>query len=263
MPDHSSFRSSALARAPLLLPAPRRQWRAPDSVLGRLCAGTDPAGQLHPVFAGRQAFNGPVYAMLRLRLEPRLCLDCREGWYFNALNTAERLEMEGRYWRCSIPVRRSLDGAGRTAAIGISTVVAWPEGRGWKALAAPLRAKAMPHRAGLLHVVPSGMFAPPYSVVANVRRELREELGLELAPRQLRLTGVAVHALNQRPEICTLLLLRRRPAVQLNEEFARRVAEAPLRPGLALGDLRGFFAPGAAALVLAARMLGAAAAEEL
>lgn len=121
----------------------------------------------------------------------------------------------------------------------------------------------MPHRAGLLHVVPSGMFAPPYSVVENVRRELREELGIELAPRLLRLTGVAVHALNQRPEICTLLLLRRRPAVKLNEEFAPRVAEVPLRPGLALGDLGGFFAPGAAALVLAARLLGAGAAEEL
>jgi ADP-ribose pyrophosphatase YjhB (NUDIX family) len=250
-------------RAPLLFPAPRRQWRAPESVLGLLCGGRDAAGEVHPLFAGRQAFNGPVYAMLRLRVEPRLCLDCREGWYFDSLNTAERLEMEGRYWRCSIPARRSLDGSGRTAAIGISTVVAWPEGRGWKTLAAPLGAKAMPHRAGLLHVVPSGMFAPPYSVVENVRRELREELGLELAARQLRLTGVAVHALNQRPEICTLLLLRRRPAVKLNEEFAPRVAEVPLRPGLAPGDLRGFFAPGAAAMALAARMLAEAPAQEL
>jgi len=230
-------------RAPLLFPAAPEQWRAP-------VPGGAPEG-----FDLRRSFNGPVYAMRRLHPGPRLRIDCRPGWYFDSLATCERLELEGRYSRCSIPERRSLDACSRTAGIGISTVVAWPDGGVWRALAAPLKARSMPQRAGLLHVVPSGMFAPPYSVAENVRRELEEELGLRLDPRRLRLTGIAVHVLNQRPEICTALLLRRRPGVRWNDEFSPRPVEVPLRAGLSVEALPGFFAPGAAALVLAARLL--------
>lgn len=239
-----------------LFPAPRAQWRAPESVLGSLSAGAPAQGNLDRRFEASGAFNGPVYAMRRLHPAPRLRIDCREGWYFESLNTSERLELEGRYRRCPAPARRALDGAGRTAAIGISTVVAWREGGAWRALAAPLRARTMPHRTGLLHVVPSGMFAPPYSVIENVRRELKEELGVDLDPLRLRLTGVAVPALNLRPEICTMLLLRHRPLALLSrEEFVPRLIEVELRPGLTLEALPGFFAPGAAAHVLAARLL--------
>lgn len=255
MPGSWPVRGQTQAQPVVLFPAPLSQWRAPETVLGRLEEeGREPGG-LHPRFAAPRAFNGPVYAMRRLHVEPRLRIDCTQRWYFDSLSTSELLELEGRYRRSPAPGRRMLDGAGRTAGIGISTVVAWPEGGIWKAFVAPLRARSMPHRAGLLHVVPSGMFAPPYSVVANVRRELKEELGLDLDPRRLRLTGVAMHTLNQRPEICTALFLPCRPAARLNDEFAPRLMETPLRPGLRPDALRGFFAPGAAALVLAARML--------
>lgn len=257
MPSGWPSRQPALPRPPLLSPAAPEQWRAPESVLGPLLDQPLLPAQTPEGLELRGAFNGPVYAMRRLHLRPWLRLDCRLGWYFDSAATCERLELEGRYRRCSIPAMRSLDGCGRTAAIGISTAVAWPEGGVWKALAAPMRARAMPQRTGMLHVIPSGMFAPPYSVIENVRRELEEEMGLELEPRRLRLAGVAVHALNLRPEICTVLLLRRRPAVRWNEEFAPRLVEVPLRPGLAPESLPGFFAPGAAALALAARLLAA------
>jgi ADP-ribose pyrophosphatase YjhB (NUDIX family) len=257
MPACRSSRQSALPCEPLLFPAAPEQWRTPESVLGPLLDEPPPPSGAPGRFDLSRAFNGPVYAMRRLHPRPRLRMDCRLGWYFDTLATCERLELEGRYRRCSIPVMRSLDGCTRTAGIGISTVVAWPDGGGWRALAAPMRARAMPDRAGLLHVVPSGMFAPPYSVTENVRRELAEELGLCLDPRRLRLTGIAVHALNQRPEICTALLLRRRPGVRWNDEFAPRPVEVPLRAGLSVQALPGFFAPGAAALALAARLLPA------
>ncbi len=243
----------------MLFPAPPPQWRAPESVLGILTDEQPAPGGLHPRFADSRAFNGAIYAMRRLRTGPWLRLDCRTGWYFDSLNTCERLELEGRFRRCPPPARRSLDGSVRTAAIGISTVVAWREGGSWRALAAPMQARAMRERAGLLHVVPSGMFSPPYSVIQNVRRELREELGVDLEPRRLLLAGVALNALNQRPEICTLLLLRHRPAGRLNrDEFAPRLIEVELRSGLAPEALPGFFAPGAGALALAARLLGVA-----
>lgn len=247
------------SRTVSLFQAPQAQWRAPESVLGALTGEPPAPGGLHPRFESSGAFNGPVYAMRRLRTEPWLRMDCRTGWYFDSLNTCERLELEGRFRRSPPSEKRSLDGSGRTAAIGISTVVAWPEGGSWRALAAPMQARAMRERAGLLHVVPSGMFAPPYSVIGNVRRELVEELDVDLDPRRLRLTGVALHTLNQRPEICTALLLRHRPAARLSrEEFAPRLFEVELRSGLTPEALPGFFAPGAGAIVLAARLLGMA-----
>lgn len=241
---------------PLLLPAPSSQWRAPESVLGPLWGEPPPPAQPDSRFRG--AFNGPVYAMRRLHDRPRLFLSCRPGWYFDSLNSCERLE-SGGCARFRPPARRPLDGSGRTAAIGISTVVAWRAADGWRALAAPLRARPLPCLTGLLHVVPSGMFAPPYSVTANVEREMEEELGLRLDPRRLLLAGAAIDPRNQRPEICTLYVLSHRPAGRLNEEFAPHLLEVPLPGGLRIGQLAGFVSPGAAALVLAARLLHAAA----
>lgn len=237
---------------PLLFPAPPSQWRLPESVLVPLWGIPPEPRQPVPCFPG--AFNGPVYAMRRLHTAPRLFLSCRPAWYFDSLETCERLELEGRYRRASPPPRLTVDGSARTAAIGLSTVIAW-RAAGWRALAAPLAARSMPHRAGLLNVVPSGMLAPPYSITANARRELEEELGLRLDARRLLLAGVAVHALNQRPEICAVYVCPSRPGGRLNEEFAQRLLEIPLTPGLRTAHLGAFFPPGAAALVLAARLL--------
>ncbi|MEJ5368747.1 MAG: hypothetical protein WHT08_10535 [Bryobacteraceae bacterium] len=253
VPDGWPSRQRPAGPEPLLFPAPPAQWRAPESILGPL-QGVAPA---HSAPASRfpGAFNGPVYAMQRLHAGPRLFLTCRPAWYFDSLETCERLEREGRYRHERPPERRAMDGSGRTAAIGISTVMAWRAAGGWRALAAPLAARSMPQRAGLLHVVPSGMLAPPYSIAANVRRELQEELGLSFDPRRLWLAGAALNPLNQRPEICTVYVCPCRPGGRLNAEFAPRLVEIPLTPRFRLAQLGSFFPAGAAALVLAARLL--------
>lgn len=246
--------------AAALYPAPRPQWEEPESVLGRLEGMLPPPAPLSPGFDGTGIYNGPIYAMRRLRLRPRLVLDAFPAWYFDSVNTCERLEAEKRFENAFPPRRLWLCGTGRTAGIGISTVVAWREGGQWMALAGRLRPKGMPWRAGLLHVVPSGMFAPPWSVEANVGRELAEEAGIQLAPHALRLTGVAVNLRNLRPEICTLLVVEHPPAALAEQEFETAPLAVPLPAGRPRHSVprclpAAFIPPGAAALLLAARLL--------
>lgn len=243
-----------------LYPAPRPQWDDPESVLGCLEGALPPPAPLAPVFGAAGLYNGEIYAMRRIRLRPRLAIDARPGWYFDSMNTCERLEAEGRFEREPPPRRLWRDGADRTAGIGISTVVAWREGGQWLALAGRVRPKSMPQRAGLLHVAPSGMFAPPWSVAANAGRELAEETGIELPAGALRLAGVAVNLRNLRPEICTLLVVQRPPAALAADEFdaAPIAVPVPVRGGRgqlpAFGGTA-FTPPAAAALLLAARLL--------
>lgn len=266
MGARTGFRLFGCAVPAALYPAPPGQWNDPESVLGVLEADLPPPAPLDPLFQGAAAYNGRIYAMRRIRLRPRLQIDCRPGWYFDSLNTCERLELEGRYESGPPPRRLWRDGTGRTAAIGISTVVAWRESGRWLALAGRITSKSMPARAGQIHVAPSGMFAPPYSVAANVRRELREETGLELGPGALRLTGVAVNLKNLRPEICTLLVVSRPPEALPSNEFepAPLRVPVPVRPeDTSPADVSGaeFTPPAAAALLLAARLLRARGAD--
>lgn len=259
MSRRTGFQLFGQAIRAAMYPAPRDQWQDPESVLGRLVGALPPPGALHPLFRGRDLFNGPIYAMLRLHPRPRLMLDCRPGWYFDSMNTCERLELEGRYRNTQPPHPLWRDGAGRTAGIGISTVVAWREAGTWVALAGRVQPKSMPERAGQIHVAPSGMFAPPFSVTENVRRELLEETGLALEPGALQLTGVAVNLLNLRPEICTLLITDGRPAAVAGEEFQGPWMAIPLPINAAGLSARApretFTVPAAAALRLAARLL--------
>jgi hypothetical protein len=147
----------------------------------------------------------------------------------------------------SLPLREAvernrnplIDGAGRCAAMTISTLVVFRRSSGdlWTMIAR--RPKAVGVSPGLHHVVPAGMFeAPnvddPWSVEDNVWRELLEEVYDEkeqigegraeirdyvrsLVPiKQLRelisnghaelsVTGICCDLLNLRPEICTVL----------------------------------------------------------
>jgi hypothetical protein len=104
------------------------------------------------------------------------------------------------------------------------------------------------------------MFAPPYSVAANVATELREELGLTLQPRSLYLSGVAVNLLNLRPEICTLLVIDDPGPLTPNHEFLPGLARVPVASDASLiralhlhpGSIT---PPGAAALFLGTRLL--------
>jgi|GEM_PF-2075344 len=259
MPARTGFRLFGRPVPAALYPAPRAQWNDPESVLGELSGQAPPPAELDPCFRAEGLFNGPVFAMQRIRLRPRLAIDCRPGWYFDSMNTCEKLELERRFLARLPPRRLWRNGAGRTPAAGISTIVAWPGREGWLALAGRMKAKSMPHRAGQIHVIPSGMFSPPFSVTENVRRELAEEAGLALPPHGLRLAGIAVNLENLRPEICTVLLLDRAPAAVPREEFEPELCAVPLpcgnaAPPPALAEAV-FAVPAAAALLLASRLL--------
>lgn len=230
--------------------ARRAQVEDPESVLGALEDRRVAPGPLAEEFAGRDVFNGEIYAMTRLRVRPWLKMEARAGWYFDSLSTCEVLELG----------LRAREGVERTAGIGISTLVAVRKEGGYELLLGRVAGKAMPQRAGQLHVVPSGMMAPPYSVRVNVERELEEELGLRLNAGRLLLSGVAVNLRNQRPEICTVWVTDELGAVAANEEFLPgltrvrlgRDEEMAARLGLTPESIT---PPGVAALLLGARVL--------
>jgi hypothetical protein len=246
-------------------PAPRAQWTDPDSALGELDPDAPRAVELNPRFAKGKMFNGEVYAMRRLRCSGRLRLDTKCGGYFDSLNTCEAMELELIEGVPGLPLRTGqplMDGTKRCAAIGVATLLVLRDRSGHSLVLAPIAAKGMPHRAGQLHVVPSGMFQPPYSVAQTVRTELREELhGLRLPPdAPIYFTGIAINLLNLRPEICTMVIVDRPPALRLGAEFqpgARVVSfgsDAHLVRVLHLHDTP-ITPPGAAALFLGARVL--------
>ncbi|MBI4889969.1 MAG: hypothetical protein HY821_05035 [Acidobacteria bacterium] len=241
-------------------PAAPSQSLQPESILGPLLPARPPASALDPRFAASGLFNGPVYALHRLRLRPQLSLHCRAARYFDSLNTSESRELDLRAGLPCLPVRNPLLGGRRTAAIGIATLVALRSGPRHHLLLGRVAAKAMPHHAGQLHVVPSGMFAPPYSIAANVANELREELGLSLSAGRLYLSGAALNHLNLRPEICTLFVLDDPGPLSLNAEFLPGLLRIPLSSDAQLVRALKLTAPsitppGAAALFLGARLL--------
>ncbi|MBL0161583.1 MAG: hypothetical protein IPP47_31640 [Bryobacterales bacterium] len=223
------------------------------------------AVELNLRFAKGKMFDGEVYAMRRLRCSGRLRLDTRRGGYFDSLNTCEAMELELFEDVPGLPLRTGqplMDGTKRCAAIGVATLLVLRDRSGHSLVLAPIAAKGMPHRAGQLHVVPSGMFQPPYSVAQTVRTELREELhGLRLpSDAPIYFTGIAINLMNLRPEICTMVIVDRPPTLRLGAEFqpgARVVAfgsDAHLVRALQLHDTP-ITPPGAAALFLGARVL--------
>lgn len=207
-----------------------------------------------------------TYTMRALVTDGKLRLECELGSYFRALDTCDTLEWEilsnatqlagedesaFRAFDAKLPLRRNLhdtvtnpvaDGTGRSAAIGISTLIAFNDGSRFQLLIRRRSRRGVAVHAGLLHVIPSFMFQPAtvnipeeFSVQHNIFREYLEELFSRPEPEdtegdyryfygdprlkylralisageaRLLLTGVAVNLLNLRPEICTLLLIR-------------------------------------------------------
>jgi len=240
--------------------APRSQWVSPDSVLGPLEDGVPVSQPLDPRFEANRLLNGAIYALRRLRIRPVLRVETRLGWYFDSLSTSETLELDLLAGRAHPARFNHLDGSGRTAGIGVATLTALRTPRGFELLLGRIAPKSVPHRAGRLHVIPSGMFAPPYSVTANVENELREELGLELGAGRFYLAGVAVNLLNLRPEICTLFVVDDPGALRPNAEFQPGLLRVPLSSDARLVeslDLRPdtIVPPGVAALFLGVRLL--------
>lgn len=251
------------------MPSPASQWPRVESVLGDLDL-TGPAQiELDARFDGVNLFNGEVYAMERMHRRPELRLDCRLGSYFGSMNTCETLELElldelpslrGRSTVDFVQFDRRLERRNReeqrTAAIGVATLVVC----GGEILLGKLAPKAMPHRTGQWHVVPSGMFAPPYSIENAISVEMREELGGILDPARLYFSGVGVNLMNLRPEICTLLLLEEKDHFRLSDEFLPGLTRIPFSTEAdlirTLGLHAGSIAPaGAAALFLGLRLL--------
>ncbi|MBN9659738.1 MAG: hypothetical protein J0H49_16255 [Acidobacteria bacterium] len=251
------------------MPAPAGQWRQVESALGGLEPKDPPLAELEARFHGLNLFNGEVYALERLLRRPELRLECRRGSYFGSMNTCETLELElleqlpalsGNSTADFVQFDRRLERRNgperRTAAIGVATLVVC----GRELLLGKLAPKAMPHRTGQYHVVPSGMFAPPYSIENAVSVELREELGVDLDPGCLYFSGVATNLLNLRPEVCTLLVLDRAQEFRLSDEFLPGLTRVPLTTEADLIrslDLHaGSISPaGAAALFLGLRLL--------
>lgn len=266
--EYGSSRLLLRARLPFPVacwPARQAQWTDPESALGDLDPAPPREVELDPRFAGRRVFNGEVYAMRRLRTSGRLRLDTKRGGYFDSLNTCEAMELELLDGVPGLPLRtgqRLLDGHTRCAAIGVATLLVLRDRGTHFVVMAPIAAKGMPHRTGNLHVVPSGMFQPPYSIRHTVLTELSEELpGLCLPPATpIYFTGIAINLYNLRPEICTMVIIDRPPALQLGDEFlpgARVVpfgSDAHLVRALQLHTTP-ITPPGAAALFLGARVL--------
>lgn len=209
--------------------------------------------------------NTYTYAMKKLIVDDEIKMQCNLGHYFSTFLSCESLEWEirsnikklkgndaedFRRFLEQLPLRGDLhakvdnpvrDGALRSAAIGISTLIAYHNNGSVNLLTKRRAKRGVPLRAGLLHVIPGFMFQPmtdymdeEYNVTHNIYREYLEELFNFPEPRDKRLhpthfysdkrfvylkslldngeakiyfTGVAVNLLNLRPEICTLLYI--------------------------------------------------------
>jgi len=240
----------------------REQWAA-----GLLGSGGKYLALLHHF--GQRLWEDRTYRMVALKRgqEDELRLQCDLGWYFDAIETCDALEWElltlfGQRnpaaeefseFAANLKLRRMLhkfvddpvtDGKGRSAGVGVSTLVVFNAGNSYRLLVRERSTKGVAVHGGLIHVVPSFMFQPvlgdydnEFSVTHNVFREYLEEVFgkpevdrvpgavrfdhfygdpdlkylvrlIEKGDASLVLTGVAVNLLNLRPEICTLLLIR-------------------------------------------------------
>lgn len=227
-------------------------------------------GHLHSVQnAGRHLYDGPTFVFKSLRLRP-LRLTAEIGSYYDMLATCGALEREARaadglirlpsrtqLHRRYRPNETLLHGNGRSAAIGVATLIVCYRDGGYQALLAQRTARAATDPLAY-HVMPTFMFQPSaadsvhpleWSVRHQIYREYLEELfGMAESAQpqrpdyfyqhpslralqaygargaaQLYLTGVAINLLTLRPEICALLLIH---APEWAESSFLAVAEA-------------------------------------
>jgi 8-oxo-dGTP pyrophosphatase MutT (NUDIX family) len=156
-----------------------------------------------------------------------LPLEYAPAGYFDAIATSDSLRSEYLDTSGSITGLSSLplralahqaasgdplhSGRGRVAAVGVSVAVTLPLGTA-RGVVLGRRNQEVATDPGMWHVAPSGTLEPAQedAVIALVRNELSEELGIEL-PRpdrleqRLRTLGVSHDLLRLRPEICLRL----------------------------------------------------------
>jgi hypothetical protein len=216
--------------------------------------------------SGPVKYEGLDYRMTRIDMSNPPKVHGAFGWYYDNILTQYAIEWEltralrggtgsiaDRLKSAQIPLREAVekgrsplvDGGGRCAAITVSTLLVFRRDRGqeddyWYLVRR--RFVAVGVSAGLLHVVPAGMFESPgsdeqWSVEMNVWRELLEEVYNEKEQQgsgeaklpdpilskepiktlrrllsegsaEIAVTGICCDLLNLRPEICTVLLVK-------------------------------------------------------
>jgi len=272
--------------------APRNQWHDPESILHSLKENQEYKFESHLFDEGekyRKAIEAtgvvledlPTYRMLNLMTNGGLKLACATGYYFDSIRTCDVLEYEllrkfynntpresafVNFLRKELELRMSLhkvvsdpvvDGAFRSAAIAISTLIIFNDSDRCYRILLRQRSRRVAVHTDLFHVIPSFMFQPlvgdvknEFSVRHNIYREYLEEVfaakevekpvgetfdyfygnpNLEYLKEltqsgeaKLLLTGVTVNLLNLRPEICTILLIRTPEWFRLHRRGDRR-----------------------------------------
>ena len=271
---HNVLNVSGTIYPVVVFPTPKYQERDLESILSKALHRSvhdpekfvvvDPhfralAGEL-----GLPLVNRITYTMARLNYGGKLQLLCELGYYYYTLDTCFSLYWEilsnldslvesgqdnFRRFDEELKLRQVLhevvgdpvtDGSRRSVAIGISTLIAYNDGKGIKLWVKRRSMQGVAVYPGLVNVLPSGMFQPlvcsfdeEFSIRHNLYREYLEEIFdrpevygeeaydyfyedtrlerlFKLVGRgqaELFLTGVAVDLLSLRPEICTLLLI--------------------------------------------------------
>lgn len=263
----------------VVFPAPKHQQRNLNSALlyplvkdkpkAETFAARDPSFRVLIEKLGAPLENRLTYTMIRLNTQDTLQLTCMLGCYYYQLDTCHSLGWEilsslgklGRHDKDSFKIfddeqlklRKALhekvnnpiiDGSGRNAGIGISTLIAYNNNGKMQLWLKRRSRKGVAVLQGLVHVIPSFMFQPmtmfvdeEFDIPHNIFREYLEEifdrpepqLGEEEAynyfyddPRlqylhillgrqeaELLFTGIAIDLLTLTPEICTMLWFKK------------------------------------------------------
>lgn len=258
-------------------PASENQQKTPDSVLLSFTDTYPSDDQLSPKDATYRALREKVvptlntlnrlsFTMKDLKTNGQLGMKCELGRYFMALDTCDSLEWEilskahdlkstdidsfEKFDR-QLTLRKELhaqvvypvrDGSHRSAAIAMSTLIAYADEGSTFLLLKNRSATGVAVHPHLVHVIPAHMFQPAtvildkeFSVKHNFYREYLEECFgrpepedgapdwryfygdphlvelfdlLKTGRAEFYLSGIAVSLLNLRPEICTVLLIR-------------------------------------------------------
>lgn len=292
---HDILKHGGLMFPAAIFPAPKEQRYSVESVLGvtkggpkfestdRIAqefeeAGKDYVKKLEE--STEKRWDSTTYRMTKFEFGQRLKVTCALGSYYDALKSCDMLELEllTKLGKKALQpedyqafteklVLRNVahskgnvfcEGAERSVAIAVSTLIIFIENGTFKALIRERSKKVAVHQ-NLVHVIPSAMFQPvvacyedEYSVKHNIYREYLEEvLGRKDVERpqgeyafdffyedpnlrylkdlesrggaRFYFTGVAVNLLNLRPEICTLLTIKD-PDWIVNQRRGRRVS---------------------------------------
>jgi hypothetical protein len=257
-------------------------------------------GTKHPPI---KLYEGHGYRMLSLEADKQVQLECCPAWYTDQIRTCDSLQWElltaigsmvgstanasrraqthlsdksaGKLFR-SLPLRTEahaksangpvVNGHGRSANIGVCTLVVFNDGRGYSALIRERSERVAVYREAL-DGVPSFMFGSEvgdvtneYSIMHNVYREYMEELfdmselenpkgpvafdwfygrypELQYLMKLLRdkneaellFTGVAIDLFNLRPDILMLMLIRTPQWWKIHEKDNPRNRLMPLK----------------------------------